>query len=69
MIVPMIAWIVLGIVIGFLISHFIKDRPIATLTIDPDEETIVAFEIDAPVDKLVMIDDFRVKVKMANKAN
>lgn len=67
MILPMSAWIAIGIVIGLLISHFIKDRPIATLTVDPDEKTIVAFEIDVPIEKLITIDDFKIKVKMTNK--
>lgn len=67
MLVPMSVWIAIGIVIGLLIAHFIKDRPIATLTIDPDEKTIVAFEINVPIEKLLMIDDFKIKVKMMSK--
>lgn len=67
MILPMSVWIAIGVVIGLLISHFIKDRPIATLTVDPDEKTIVAFEIDVPIEKLITIGDFKIKVKMTNK--
>ena len=67
MVLPMSVWIAIGVVIGLLISHFIKDRSIATLTVDPDEKTIVAFEIDVPIEKLITIGDFKIKVKMTNK--
>lgn len=66
MAVSIIAWVSIGIVIGLLISHYLADRPRGTLTVDPDEEQIIAFEIDIPVDKLVMVDDFRIKVKQVH---